>query len=101
LSILANSYLAPLEPRLTTLEPRLGEVLQFACDRKNCIEFRVRNFQPKLDAAMIGWRKLKFPDENATANELYTILSDFLREGLDATDAEEQKRLQQSLETHP
>jgi len=46
---------------------------------------------------MIEWRKLKFPDENATANELYAILSDFLREGLDATeaaDAEEQKRLQ-------
>ena len=43
---------------------------------------------------MIDWRKLKFPDENATANELHTILSDFLRAGLDATDAEEQKRLQ-------
>jgi hypothetical protein len=46
---------------------------------------------------MIDWRKLKFPDKNATANELYAILSDFLREGLDATDAadaEEQKRLQ-------
>ena len=43
---------------------------------------------------MIDWRKLKFPDENATANELHTVLSDFLREGLNATDAEEPKRLQ-------
>ena len=43
---------------------------------------------------MIDWRKLKFPNENASANELHTILSEFLREGLDATDVEEQKRLQ-------
>src|SRR5688572_10871012 len=42
----------------------------------------------------MDWRKLKFPDENASANELHTILSDFLREGLDAADGEEQKRLQ-------
>ena len=41
---------------------------------------------------MIDWRKLKFPGENASANELYAILSDFLREGLDATEAEERKR---------
>ena len=41
---------------------------------------------------MIDWRKLKFPDENASANELHTLLSDFLREGLDSTEAEEQKR---------
>ena len=43
---------------------------------------------------MIEWRKLKFPDENAGANELYATLSDFLREGLDATEAEEQKHRQ-------
>src|SRR5262245_27515973 len=41
---------------------------------------------------MIDWRKLKFPDENATADELHTSLSDFLREGLDATEADERKR---------
>jgi len=41
---------------------------------------------------MIDWRKLKFPDENASANELHTLLSDFLREGLEATEVEEQKR---------
>jgi len=41
---------------------------------------------------MIDWRKLKFPDENANADELHAILSDFLREGLDGTEAEEQKR---------
>jgi len=44
--------------------------------------------------AMIDWRKLKFPDENASANELYIVLSDFLREHLDSTDTAEQKRLQ-------
>ena len=46
---------------------------------------------------MIDWKKLRFPDENATASELHTILSEFLRGVLDATDAadrEEQKRLQ-------
>lgn len=63
-------------------------------DRTNCVELIARTFQPKLDAAMIDWRKLKFPNENASANELHTILSEFLREGLDATDVEEQKRLQ-------
>ena len=35
---------------------------------------------------MIDWRKLKFPDEKASANELHTLLSDFLREGLEATE---------------
>jgi hypothetical protein len=72
-------------------------VLPLAWEGENWVEFTARKFQPKLDAEMIDWKKLKFPDENASANELHTILSDFLREGLDATDAadaEEQKRLQ-------
>jgi hypothetical protein len=41
---------------------------------------------------MIDWRKLKFPDENGSVDELHTLLSNFLREGLEATEAEEQKR---------
>ena len=43
---------------------------------------------------MIDWRKLNLPNGNATAGELYSVLNDFLREGLDATDPQEQKRRQ-------
>lgn len=74
-----------------------GEHVSLFGDPENCVELMAFTPNQKSFRAMIDWRKLKFPDENATANELHSILSDFLREGLDATDAadpEEQKRLQ-------